>query len=211
MAITNGYTTLALLKAELGIADTTDDTALENVIEATSRALDLLCSQLRHCPTRFYTTASDEVRYYTASFEDRVVIDDLVSVTSVKTDAGQDGTYETTLTAYFTEPRNATLNGLPYTHLTAKEGYAFPLMPHAVEVTGKFGFNATASIPDYIAGACLLASERLFKRRDAIFGVSGTTQLGTAQVVNALQQDGELMALLSNVPARPRGLWMHYG
>ena len=40
MAITNGYATLAELKAYLGIADTVDDTMLENIIESASRSID---------------------------------------------------------------------------------------------------------------------------------------------------------------------------
>ena len=40
MAITNGYSTLAELKAALTISDSTDDAALEAAINAVSRMID---------------------------------------------------------------------------------------------------------------------------------------------------------------------------
>ena len=40
MAIVNGYCTLAQVKAALRITDTTDDTLIENSVEAASRLID---------------------------------------------------------------------------------------------------------------------------------------------------------------------------
>jgi len=40
MAITNGYCTLAQIKASAGITDTVDDVLLELAVEAASREID---------------------------------------------------------------------------------------------------------------------------------------------------------------------------
>ena len=50
MAITNGYCTLAEIKAALRLTDTADDTLLENSIEGASRRID------GYCGTFFYQT-----------------------------------------------------------------------------------------------------------------------------------------------------------
>ena len=52
MAITNGYCTLAEVKAALRLSDSVDDTLLENAIEGASRRVD------GYCGTFFYQTSS---------------------------------------------------------------------------------------------------------------------------------------------------------
>jgi hypothetical protein len=51
MAITNGYASLAELKAALRISDTVDDALLETSIESASRQIDGACERV------FYSTA----------------------------------------------------------------------------------------------------------------------------------------------------------
>jgi len=48
MAITNGYATLAEIKAYMSISDTTDDSLLENLVESASRSIDRIANR------RFY-------------------------------------------------------------------------------------------------------------------------------------------------------------
>jgi hypothetical protein len=50
MAIVNGYCTLAQVKAALRITDTTDDTLIENSVEAASRLID------GHAMRNFYSS-----------------------------------------------------------------------------------------------------------------------------------------------------------
>ena len=38
--VTNGYTTVALVKAEVGITDSADDTRLDRIVTAVSRQID---------------------------------------------------------------------------------------------------------------------------------------------------------------------------
>lgn len=189
MAITNGYATLAELKTRLGITDTDDDSVLEAVIEATSRLID------GYCKRRFYTTAADETRYFTATSSGEVFVDDLLSVTSIATDASGDRTYGTTwaTTDYDLDPINAALDGRAYTHVRTRYSGAntFPSYAQAVKIVGKFGYSSTT--PDVVNEACLIQAARLFKRRDAPFGVAGVGDLGEIRLVSALDPDVRLL------------------
>ena len=105
MAITNGYCTLEELQAHIqsnGNNDFTlnDEANMEFAIEAVSRWLD------SHFDTSFYDRT--ETRYYSARMYDLLYVDDLLTVTALKTDDNNDGTYETTWTTddYWLEPRN---------------------------------------------------------------------------------------------------------
>jgi hypothetical protein len=87
------YATLSEFKAAVGITDTTDDTALQSVLDATDTLIDLYCDR----KTGFGTAS--ETRYYTAEDWEYVLTDDLVSVTTLQTDDDANGTYETTWTS----------------------------------------------------------------------------------------------------------------
>ncbi len=191
MAITNGYATLVEIKARLGIVtgDTADDTKLESVVEGISRAID------NHCGRRFYLDASDATRYFTAEFADLLYAGDLVSVTSLFTDEDGDRTYERTwaTTDFDLDPPNAALDSWPYTSIatTPKGLYAFPVgIRKGVKLVGKWGWPA---VPKPISEACLLAGEKLFKRKDAIFGVVGSPEMG---VLKQMMRDDPDLAIL---------------
>lgn len=192
--ITNGYATLIEMRAELnitGATDTGDDAKIELAVEAASRWID------DHCGRRFYTTAADETRYYTAEFSDLLFApDDIVSVTTLATDSDGDRTYETTWAAtdYDLEPLNATLDGKPYTRIatTPNGSHAFPTTRRGVKVVGKFGYSTAAPAP--IKRACILLASRLFKRKDAVFGVMGISNFG--QVMLRIQADPDVLLLL---------------
>jgi len=160
VAIANGYTTLADLKARLGITDTSDDAALELAIESASRTIDGFCRR------RFFTTTSDETRYFTAGASDVLFPGDVVSVTSLKTDEDSNGTYEVTWAAntdYVLEPFNAALDGRPYTLIRRHPlgSYLFPTAIRAVQIVGKFGFPA---VPTAVKEACEIQAAEFFKR-----------------------------------------------
>lgn len=63
-----------------------------------------------------------------------------------------------------------------------------------IEVEGGWGNYATAPLP--IRSACLLMAARLWKRKDAIFGVAGATSLGEIRM--HFPQDKDVMNLLRN-------------
>jgi len=74
LAITNGYCTLADVKAALRVTDTLDDTLLEVAVESASRLIDGYCNRY------FYKTAASEVRYYPATDSYICRIDDAVTI-----------------------------------------------------------------------------------------------------------------------------------
>jgi hypothetical protein len=177
MAITNGYTTLADAKARLGIGDTTDDTILERVIEAVSRAIDAFTG------TRFYVTAG-EVRVFTATSSGLVLTDDLVAVTSLKTDDDGDRTYERTWasTDYDLGPDNAAAKAEPWwkVEVAPLGRYSFPTHRRGVQITGSWGY--ASSTPSVVSEACLIQTGRIFKRKDSPFGVIGSPDVGAIRM-----------------------------
>lgn len=191
MAITNGYTTLNDFKLRVDIDDNLDDAKLESVITAASRFIDNLASR------RFYAVA--DTRYYTAERSDFLRVDDLLSVTSLKTDEDGDRTYENTwaTTDYDLRPFNASLDGWPYRWIetTPNGDYSFPTIAKGIEIKGSFGFAASAPAP--IEEACILVANRLVKRVDTPLGVSAEFALGQqAVIIKELRTDPDIMALI---------------
>lgn len=192
MAITNGYATLAELKARLNITDTSEDTILEAVIEAASRSIDSETGRV------FY--AASETRYYTAEDYTVLFVDDLLEVTSLKSDINADRVYETewTTTDYDLEPynaRSATGEKVPYTRvrLAPYSTRSFPTVRKGVEIVGSWGYCATGSHPKAINEACLLMAARLFKRKDAPFGVLANPEFGA---INLPRLDPDVRLLI---------------
>ena len=175
MAITNGYTTLPLLKAALGITDTKDDTELDDSVEAASRQIDAHCGGGR----KFWQDGSVVARKYFPAMSGRVVVDDISTLTGllVAIDTTDDGTFDTSLTIttdFQVEPVNAAAEYpvQPWTSIRLLDGALSHFTQLAsgrpsVEVTAKFGWSA---IPAGVARACLVQARNIFKSQDATYG-----------------------------------------
>jgi|TARA_R110000744_G_scaffold1646_4_gene5874 hypothetical protein len=176
MPITNGYATLAEVKAAMRIIDSVDDDLLELAIDAASRQID------GHCERVFYST--DGARIYTALDNYLTEIDDLAAITELKTSSDGDG-FDTTWAAtdYQLEPLNGQAGGIssPATFIRATGDYLFPRMGQEalVKVTGTFGWSA---IPIAIKQATLILAQRQFKRYDSPLGVAGIGDIGIIRV-----------------------------
>ncbi len=183
MSITNGYTTLATFKARLDHLGSHDDAMLEQLIEAASRQIDGLCGR------SFYQQTA-QTRTFTPEMGDLVWVDDLVSVTSLATDEDGSRTYATTWasTDYDLGPENAVAHGTPYTVIetTLNGRYRFPFGRRTVQITGTWGWPA---VPDAIEEATLLQAGRLFKRKDAPFGIAGSADAGQLQTLPGMDPD----------------------
>lgn len=184
MACANCYATTDELKTRLDVLGTDDDAMLEDIIEAASRQIDGWCGR------SFYADAA-ATRYYTADSIDVLVLhDDLVSITTLKTDEDADRVYETTWAAtdYDLEP----LTGPPYTriHLAPMGRYGFPTHRRAIEIVGTFGYS---DVPHAIREACLLQAGRLYKRKDAPFGIAGSQDAGQLQTIGGMDPDVKQM------------------
>ena len=193
MAITNGYCTLAELKAALRITDSVDDSLLEIAINGASREID------GYCERTFYSTSA--TRVFAPQSATVCEIDDLSSVTSIKSSSNGDGTFDVTWTSgdYQLEPLNGISGGLtsPYTRIRAVGDYLFPEFPSyginseaTVQVVGTFGYSA---IPDAVKQACIILSMRQFKRFDSPLGVAGFGDIGVMRVTRV---DPDVAALL---------------
>jgi len=187
MAITNGYATLAEIKAYLSISDTTDDTLLEKLVESSSRSIDKIANR------RFYADTSATTRLYRA-YSDIFVYTDDISGTSglvVKVDEDGNGTYSKTVTLntdFILDPLTASALGRPFTQLTmVSNTETWPIFPGltqnglrpGVQVTAKFGWP---SVPSDVNVACLILTADLYKRKDAPGGVLGLGDLGVIRM-----------------------------
>ena len=179
MAISNGYCTLDELKASLRIpvSDTVDDALLELAVESASRDIDQATER------QFFQT--EATRIYTPRDSYNCEIDDLVSLTSIKTSSAADGNFDVTWISsdYQLMPLNGLVGGMsvPYDLIYAVGDYTFPLDGNeaTVQVTGTFGFS---SVPTAIKQATVLLSARIFKRNDSPGGVMGFGDLGVVRV-----------------------------
>lgn len=175
-----------------------EDATLESVIEAVSRWIDT------HTGRTFYASSS-QTRYFTAESPVLVFVDDLLSVTSITLDSGGDRAYATTMSAtdYDLMPANAATLGIPYRWIeTSPVGqYDFPTHRKAVKITGTWGYSA--AVDKRVTEACLLLSAKIFKRKDAPFGVTGSPDLG--ELRNIRPGDPDVATLLAGLDVGPLG------
>ena len=184
MAITNGYATLADVKAALKITDNMDDSLLEIAVESASRLIDGYTG-------RYFYNAGTAVRNYAANDSWTVTIDDLQSVSEVAStdEVGNDYTVWTT-NDYQLEPLNGLSGGLtqPYTSIRAVNQYVWPFLADRalVKITGVWGW---ASVPMAVKQATILQASRIFKRNDSPLGVAGFGDMGVVRVGARLDPD----------------------
>jgi len=187
MAITNGYATLAQIKASARIDDSVDDDLLELAVESASRQIDAACE------TQFFQTAT--TRIYTPQDSYVTEIDDLVSVTTIKTSSAADGVFDVTwqTSDYQLEPLNSLSGGIAssYNRIRAVGDYTWPIagLEATVQVNGTFGYS---SVPTAITQATILLAARIFKRNDSPLGVTGFGDIGVIRV-GRLDPDVEAM------------------
>jgi hypothetical protein len=179
LAVTNGYCSLADVKAALRITDTIDDALIESSINSACRMIDQYCNRY------FYSGAAGEVRYYQANDGFVCWIDDAQSVTEIVTSSTDPLIFDVTWQAgdYQVLPANRTANGgyYPITGITATDNYLFPVWADMalVKVTGQFGW---ATVPDPIKFASIIQASRLFKRLESPLGVAGVSDIGIMRV-----------------------------
>jgi hypothetical protein len=152
------YASLDQLKAQLGVpaSDTRTDESLTGILEAVSRLIDA------ECDTQFY--ASDETLYYTPTSWHELMVDDILSVTSLATDAG-DGTYGLIWapTDYVLAPYNAATSSQPRPYWRIERArlgrYSFPAgVPRSVMATVRRGFCEIEDLPAMVEAVCLRES-----------------------------------------------------
>lgn len=179
MAITNGYCTLAEVKAASKFTDTSYDTILEKLIEGASRRIDGYCGRF------FYQVANTAISFFPTSDMTCALPDVASSSITVKTDDNGDGVYENTWSAsqYRLEPLDAVLQTRPYNRISTTGARLFPTPTYprlaTLQITATWGW---AEIPDDVREACILLTMRMFSRYNSPLGVAGFGDMGAITV-----------------------------
>jgi hypothetical protein len=206
--VSNEYATLDELKAHLGISDTVDDAVLTIANEAISEAIN------GYCGRRFWVDQQAAARVFKADDPVELNVPDFTDAQSlvVETDDNADGTYETTWssTDYQLEPLNANVLGRPWRQIIAIDARIWPtgvwlagspfrhasyptrLRRACVRITAKWGWPA---VPASVKEAQLLQAARIFKRKDAPFGTTGSPEFGVIRML-ASRLDPDTKVLL---------------
>ena len=185
MSISYGYLTEEEARSYIGRNDAKDPALLEDIVTTCSREVDRICG--RH----FYQQAAtartfDSDDGYCIQFGP---FNDLVSITSLKYDDNDDGTYEVTVSA--SDYQLLSIGGnkprafpvaWPYEQVRLLNTTTFPTLPVSgrrglVEVTGTWGWSA---VPPEVKSATRLLVAELAKTQDAPLGIAGMGDMGVA-------------------------------
>lgn len=185
MTITNGYITQAEAIAYVGQNLVQDTSLLDDVVEAVSRKIDRYCERSFFQITEARTFATDDI--YTLTFGS---LNDLVSITTLKTDPTGAGTYSTTIpsTAYQLLAYNAPQAAEPYTSLQLLGGTQWPvptfnMRQNTVEITGVWGWP---EVPFEVKQACRIMVAEVAKMQESPLGVAGFGEYGMMRVGRSL-------------------------
>jgi hypothetical protein len=171
------YCTPAELKSRVGIDDSLDDAEILAACESVSRWID------GHCDRVFFRRT--ETRTYQPCHLYYLDVDDLVSVTTLKTDPDGSGTFATTWTAsdYQLLPVNPNTGAdqQPYTSIKAL-GLSFPVVTTGrtdrIQIVGVWGWPA---IPSPVKQAAAIMAGDFLKLGGMTFGVAGYGDYGAVR------------------------------
>ncbi len=142
MANYGTYAALTDLKALIGETGTGNDSRLRAVLEEVSAYIDNYCK--RHFGVR------SETRTFTPVSSRYVIVDDLLSIATLKTDEDDDWDYDYTwaTTDYHLIP----FNSWPKWQIKVKSGgdYSFPLQEEGLQIAGLWGYGDESSATPYI-------------------------------------------------------------
>lgn len=158
--VTNGYTTVALVKAELGIADSADDTRLDRIVTAVSRQID------DYLGAHVYSISA--TRYFGAESYELVFTDPFYGTPTVSYDSAGDWLTYTSLSTIYPWPVNASNHERPYTGIALAPGTSttFPLgNERGVRVVATWGYAATT--PAVVAEAALMQCAYVLRSQNA--------------------------------------------
>lgn len=172
------YATVEALKSRMQISTSTHDFEVHEACFAASRGVEQYCERTFYQVTETRTFVPRD--YYDVLLPEW---NDLVSVTTLKTDASGDGTFETTWasTDYQLLPHNRSgPETKPFTAIKAL-ARTFPLpttrlaRDDRVEIAGVWGWP---SVPQAVKQATLILAHELYVLKDAPFGVADFGEMG---------------------------------
>lgn len=186
------YASPESVKSRLGDSETVDDQEYRSACGAVSNWIDEWCQDFfgRVTATRTFEVVTPY----------EVNCGSLVSITTLKTDSGGDGTFETTwqTTDYELFPYNPSTGRetKPYNKIRAVGSLVFPMLyggltrRDQVQIVGVFGWPA---VPAAVREAALILAVDQFKLKDSPFGVAGFGAEGFAVRV---KQNPQALSLL---------------
>jgi hypothetical protein len=177
--------------AQLG--DLPIDDQAQTAIDAAEEAVESYCGR------KFWPDEADVTRYFAGNWSEAIV-DDLVTITTLKGDDDGDGTFETTWATgdYVLAPYNAEADGRPFTRIevSALGTKRFYRHPRSIQIVGKFGWP---TIPDRVKQATTLQALRWLKRvRSSPLGVEAVVIEGAPVRIRS-QIDPDVQVLLSRL------------
>jgi hypothetical protein len=154
----NSYCDLKTLKSRpyLNIEEDSEfDLEIRAFMESTARVVD------EHCGKYFHTW--EGTHYFRGSKSPLYLPEDVLSITTIKTDEDGDGTFENNLTAntdYYLHPLNDSPRGFPKTKIEINPNGSYggfaPGIIRGVEIVGVFGYgNGLSATPYATSGATL--------------------------------------------------------
>lgn len=185
----SNYVSMEELRRSSQLGDLPVDYEAQAALDAAEEAIEAYCGR------KFWKDAADVTRYFQGQVS-FVLIDDLATLTSLKTDDDGDGTFESTWasTDYVLAPYNAAADSRAYSRIElAPTGrFRFPTWARGVQVIGKFGWPA---VPARVAQATMIQATRFLKRaRSAPFGIETITVEGApVRLRSRLDPDVEVM------------------
>lgn len=174
---TTTYTTVAAVKAELGVTDAVDDTRLARIVESVSRMIDDHLGQPAYAQTG--------IRYFQASSPYLIETDPFTAFTLVERDSVGDWSAWETVTGGVAWPYNADDLLRPYTaiHLTPSASTTYPLHDRGVRITATWGLGATQ--PALVTEAAILQSALVYQAQNAGGGAIGAPDWTSGPMVMA--------------------------
>ncbi len=170
------YASMTELKSYLRITDTTDDAQLQDSLITAARWTE------HHCGRKFYPDLVATARTYHPDTARLTVVDDFWTITGliIKTDEGDDGTFETTWTTadYSLEPSNGIVSGelgWPFYRIIAVNRTFLCGRRPSLQATAKWGWSQT---PGPVKQANVYLAEENFKLKGSPFGVASFDQFG---------------------------------
>jgi len=176
MALGDPYTTLAEMKAYLGMQeDSRFDDPLTEAISSVSREIEQFCDR------QFNKQTGATARIFKATTAEYAYVDDFWTAASLVIESGTD--YGTVWTAadYDLEPLNGVVNGQsgwPYRRISRAGSLVFT-RGEKIRITAQWGWDG---VPAPVEQACRIMAGATFQIKDAPFGVAGSDQWGSIRV-----------------------------
>jgi hypothetical protein len=181
----SSYCALADVKDALNITGTGEDALLALFIAAATIDIENYCGR---------SFASTSATRYFDGVDDNLIVDDLVTVTTLKLDPGGDGVWETTLTEgtdFVLYPYNASPKWLVKLTDDSTASDLAAGVTKGVEIAGTWGY---ATVPEPVKLAALMQVCRLYRLSQSGYGTEvGTPEIGTATVYQGLPSDAKRM------------------